>query len=240
MWLLKDKYGGEKTPAFEADLERLRNGEPLAYLSGHVPFLHTTIYLDSRPLIPRPETEFWLSHVIESMKNRGVPLRILDLCAGSGCIGVAVKKEIRTAEVDFAELDHKHHQTIQKNLDLNDVAIPTSHIFGGDLFTHVEGTYDYILTNPPYIDPSADRTEKSVRDYEPSLALYGGEHGLFIIMRIIEVAAQYLTETGIVVIEHEPEQEIHIKNEAMLHGFEASTHPDQYGTIRYTVLTRPR
>ncbi len=97
VWLLREKYQGVKTDAFFEDCARLKNGEPLAYIIGSIPFLNTTIFLDAHPLIPRPETEFWVEKAIAHMNVRA-PLRILDLCAGSGCIGVAVltaRKETR-------------------------------------------------------------------------------------------------------------------------------------------------
>ena len=100
-WLLEEKYSGEKNDAFFADCKRLALGEPLGFLIGHVPFLDTTIYLDSKPLIPRPETEYWTEAVIADIKTNypardlentpgAEQLRVLDLCAGSGCIGVAI------------------------------------------------------------------------------------------------------------------------------------------------------
>ena len=67
-WLLNEKYHGEKTSAFFTDCVRLETGEPLAYVIGHIPFLDCTIYLDSRPLIPRVETEFWVEKLITTIK----------------------------------------------------------------------------------------------------------------------------------------------------------------------------
>ncbi len=109
---------------------------------------------------------------------------------------------------------------------------------GGDLFEHVTKTYDYILPNPPYIDPALDRTEASVRDFEPHEALYGGHEGLALIERIIKEAAAHLTPHGEVWIEHEPEQVVAIHTLAQTAGFFSTTHPDQYGTLRYTALSR--
>src|SRR5512138_3415194 len=92
-WLLKEKWNGEKSEGFFADCQRLRDGEPLAYVIGHTPFLNTIIYLDSKPLIPRVETEFWVEKAIMEIQDfsRGQTLgtvQVLDVCAGSGCIGV--------------------------------------------------------------------------------------------------------------------------------------------------------
>lgn len=238
-WLLQEKYKGKKTEDFVADCARLSNGEPLAYVIGFIPFLRTQIYLDSRPLIPRPETEFWVEKIIFDMQNNAKSnIAILDLCAGSGCIGVAVLSEIENAHVDFAEIEVSHHTTIKKNISENGIDPERTQIFGGDLFEQITDTYDYILTNPPYIDSSLHRTEKSVRTFEPALALYGGEQGTDIIFKIIEATITFLKIDGSLIIEHEPEQNDAIHMCAKTVGFSSTTYTDQYGTSRYTVLTR--
>jgi len=281
-WLLKEKYNDVESDAFETDCERLAAGEPLAYIIGNVPFLDTTIHLDSRPLIPRPETEFWTEKVIQEMKNaddysHSKGTRVLDLCAGSGCIGVAIAKAIPNAHVDFVEIDEKHHATIQKNIKENGIDPDRTRIFGGDLFenvpnsleaTHVDeiqgmgesatesyskyddesigthnkevrrmrGFYDYIVSNPPYIDPHNDRSDKNVRDFEPHLALYGGAHGTELIHAIIEQAPQYLEEGGLLYIEHEPKQKKLIHEYAAENNLSTTSNRDQYDFIRYTKL----
>jgi len=86
-WLLRDKYKGHQSAAFMADRARLATGEPLGYVIGWVPFLDCAIWLKTRPLIPRPETEFWVARAIAQMrKDEIVKPRVLDLCAGSGCV----------------------------------------------------------------------------------------------------------------------------------------------------------
>ncbi len=237
MWLLEEKFGGMPSADFERDCERLKRGEPLAYVIGHIPFLNTTIYLDSHPLIPRPETEFWTSNAIELMKEKNT-LRVLDLCAGSGCIGVSILKELPHAKVDFGEIEEKHHGTILKNIEANDIDSARGHIFGGDLFQNIENYYDAIVTNPPYIDPMIDRAEASVKIYEPHTALYGGRNGFELISRIIHEAHSHLAPRGLLIIEHEPEQVALIEETASRLGYTARAEQDQYETFRYTVLTR--
>ena len=90
-WLLEEKYNGEKTDSFFTDCRKLALGEPLGYIIGHVPFLNTKIHLDSRPLIPRPETEYWTELAINQIKEydssrstlgleTSEPLRVIDMC----------------------------------------------------------------------------------------------------------------------------------------------------------------
>jgi release factor glutamine methyltransferase len=238
-WLLRDKYHGERTPAYEVDCERLRRGEPLAYVIGWVSFLNTRIHLDSYPLIPRPETEHWVEKAIAKMPES--PLQVLDLCAGSGAIGVTVAKARSEARVDFAELDATHHRTIIDNVCNNGIEFSLTRVFGGNLFEHIPvgTTYHYILSNPPYIDPSLDRTDENVKTHEPHLALYGGEEGFEIIANIIRTARSYMKAGGELWIEHEPEQEVLI--EALARQCEYSvirSERDQFGLVRYSVLTR--
>ena len=241
-WLLREKYNGEKTSGFFADCARLASGEPLAYIIGWIPFLNTKIFLDSHPLIPRTETEFWVEKVISKMQSaRGKAsgrLHVLDLCAGSGCIGVAVLSAVRVARVDFAEIDPRHHPTILKNILKNNIDPSRTQIFSDNLFTQCTTVYDYILTNPPYIDSTLNRTEQSVKNYEPEIALYGGQNGMEIIERIIYKSPEFLTKDGVLVIEHEPEQTSQIHKLAKPRDFASQTFHDQYGVERYTHLIR--
>lgn len=237
-WLLREKYHGEKTEDFLADCDRLRAGEPLAYVIGFVPFLGTTISLESHPLIPRPETEFWVERALRELPSSGG--KFLDLCAGSGCIGVALLAHLPNATVDFAEIDEAHHATILKNVRENGIDHSHARVVGGDLFENIGDTYDAIFANPPYIDPAFDRTEASVRKYEPHRALYGGADGLALILRIIREAGEHITEGDMLFIEHEPEQVEEIRKRAEEAGFGGETWDDQYGTPRCTRLTRLR
>ncbi len=240
-WLLVDKYQGQKSEAYLADVAKLEAGVPLSYLIGHIPFLNNTIYLDSQPLIPRPETEYWVEHAIRSLEPlRAVPsFRALDLCAGSGAIGVAVASCFQNALIDFIEIDSCHLPTIAKNCVKNHINKERVHIYTGDLFKTNSGIilpkYHLILTNPPYIDKSLNRTAQSVIDNEPELALYGGKAGMEIIARIIIEAPNHLNPDGQLWIEHEPEQTENIIKLASPH-FSVTTHHDQYGVKRYSQL----
>ena len=206
--------------------------EPEAYTLGSIPFVHTEIYLDSRPLIPRTETEYWVMQATEEIKTSGVEKpKILDLCAGSGCIGVTVLKEILEAQVDFAELDESHHQTIRKNIRENGLDHTRTRIFGGDLFENISDKYNFILSNPPYINPELkNRIQESVLEHEPAEALFGGRDGLEIIDKILDKAQDYLKPNAILYIEHEPEQVEHLSK----HRAYLDSNPDQFDLIRFS------
>ncbi len=234
-WLLLEKYKGEETTSFFADCERLESGEPLAFVIGSVPFLHTTIFLDSMPLIPRVETEFWVEQALQEIKGANIEEpRILDLCAGSGCIGVALGKAIPSATIHFAEIQKEHHGTILKNIRENGLTMEKTAVFGGDLFEATLPPYDFILCNPPYIQNNSPHVQKSVTDYEPHIALYGGDDGLDIIRRILNSLQTHLNPYGVAFIEHEPQQEDAIHAHALTCGLSITTHTDQYSVARYS------
>ena len=259
-WLLKEKYQGVENEAFLSDCTRLAAGVPLGYLIGQVPFLHCTIYLDSHPLIPRPETEYWVEKVISAIKspstrqdleldsevrgeisNLARAPKLLDLCAGSGAIGVAVANAVPQAHVTFSELDPAHLPTIEKNLTQNTTIYDSEKykVIQSDLFAALpnDELFDYILTNPPYIDAEANTVDKNVVEQEPHLALFGGKAGLELISKIITQAPQYLIPAGQLWIEHEPAQIEAITTLAHTNDFTIITHLDQYQVPRFSVLT---
>lgn len=236
-WLLKEKYGGTESEAFRADCVRLDTGEPLAYVIGSVPFLNTTIYLDSHPLIPRSETEFWTEKAITEIQ-KVASAKVLDLCAGSGAIGVAVTKAMPEALVDCSEIDARHLPTIEKNFSENGIDSTHYRVWQSDLFANISDRYDFILTNPPYIDPKLDRTETSVTEFEPPHALYGGQLGLEYIEHIIATAPQFLNQNGQLWVEHEPEQACAVYCLGLQNNLMVQPQLDQFGVVRYSILQK--
>lgn len=229
-WLFDDKYNGVETDAFHDDVKRLESGEPLAYVIGWQPFCNTKIFLDSRPLIPRPETEYWTKLAIDEIKEKK-HVKVLDLCTGSGCIGVALLKNIPDSVVDFVEIDESHHATILKNVRENGIDENRVKIFGGSLFENVADQYDVIVTNPPYIDPElSDRIGVGVREHEPENALFGGNAGMELITEILAQIPHFLRPGGVLYIEHEPEQVEEIQK--LLPGI--ISQKDQFGVVRFS------
>jgi release factor glutamine methyltransferase len=195
--LLRDKYDGVEEPAFKADRQRLAKGEPLAYVIGWVPFLGLRVGLDSRPLIPRPETEWWTENMLaELAKNTNSQIKFLDLCAGSGAIGLAVLAQVPHARVTFAELVPEHASQITENIKENNLDASKARVVTGDLFESLaDEKFDLIAANPPYI-PAGRVLDASVTDYEPATALFAGADGLDLIRRIAVEAPTHLNAGG--------------------------------------------
>ncbi|MFZ1987568.1 MAG: peptide chain release factor N(5)-glutamine methyltransferase [Minisyncoccia bacterium] len=235
-WLLEEKYGGTKTPAYEEDAARLASGEPLAYVIGSQPFLGLQIFLDSHPLIPRPETEWWAEKLITKLlQHPKKPLKILDLCAGSGAIGCALLKSLPQAHVSFGEIDPSHRATIQKNIFKNNLDALRADIRIGDVFKpFFKETFDIIAVNPPYI-PDTRKLEESVSRFEPHEALFSGKDGLDLIHRIATEAPEYLKPGGELWLECDSEHAS--ETEACLGATAKRTelYTDQYGRSRLIV-----
>ncbi len=234
-WLREEKYGGADTDAYQRDVARLRAGEPLAYVIGSIPFLGLTIHLDSHPLIPRPETEWWTEKLIATL-SPGV--RVLDLCAGSGAVGCAILKQVPDARVSFGEIDPAHGETIAKNIRENEIDASRADIRIGDLFAPFAdvppSTFDVIAANPPYI-PSMRALDDSVAKYEPALALRGGVDGLELVRRIASDAPRWLTEGGALWMEVDSEHADAARDLVEAAGLRASIIPDQYERPRLIV-----
>ncbi|MFZ2500470.1 MAG: HemK/PrmC family methyltransferase, partial [Minisyncoccia bacterium] len=243
---------------------RLASGEPLGYVIGWQPFLGLKIYLDSHPLIPRSETEWWTEQMFESeltdrkmgiglgLAARSVPifrpgserLKFLDLCTGSGAIGCAVLAHLPTASVYFGEVDPAHETTILKNIRENNLDASRADIRIGDLFEPFgDMQFDIIAINPPYI-PSGRDLPVSVSEHEPSLALFAGTDGLDIIRRIAKELKEHLAPDGEAWIEVDSPAAETAAGLFTDQGFSTSIRTDQYDRQRIIVvhpaLTAPK
>ena len=220
------------------DIARLDAGEPLAYVIGWVPFLGLRIRLDERPLIPRPETEWWTEKLIDDLRTRFSvrPFTLLDLCAGSGAIGLAVLAKLPDARVTFAELDPALEPLIRRNAKDNSILESRFDLCVGELFDALPAgaRYDVIATNPPYV-PEGRVLDRSVTDYEPSLALYAGADGLDLIRRIASGARARLVPGGALWLECDSEHAEEARELLRASGAQAAVCTDQYGRARYLV-----
>lgn len=212
---------------------------PEDYVIGSKPFLGCTIYLDSKPLIPRNETEWWAERAIEKIKTR-TSLRVLDMFAGSGCIGVSVLKHIPHAHVDFGELEERHIATITKNVLMNGIDPGRANYRVSDVWNNIPDTYDVVLANPPYLAHTRiGRVQESVLDHEPHEALFAADDGFLLIKRMVQELPQHLTKGGEAWVEHEPEHQAPIAHLSTELGLVAESYTDQYGVIRYSVILNP-
>lgn len=198
-WLLQEKYHGVLSDAYEQDLIKLQSGVPLAYLIGHIPFLDCHIDLSYKPLIPRAETEYWTDLLIKQINSgrTAVKINILDICAGSGCIGIAIMKHVPQSHVTFADIDPDCIKQIQKNCELNNIDPAHYQIIQSDLFNNLEigssnyPIFEYVISNPPYIaQDRCDTVQDSVHDNENHTALYTDDDGLLVIKQLIEAGPQ--------------------------------------------------
>ncbi|MBI2113194.1 MAG: methyltransferase, partial [Candidatus Wildermuthbacteria bacterium] len=149
-WILKEKYQGVMTPEAVLDIAKLKQGEHVDYIIGFTEFLGCKIDLSKRPMIPRPETEYWVEKAIQELwKSRSASVWCLDLFAGSGCIGIAVLGHIPFARVDFGEKEKKFADQIKINATLNRIDRKRYRVFQSDVFSKIPYKYDYIFANPP-------------------------------------------------------------------------------------------
>lgn len=178
----------ETERALEELAQRHLAGEPVAYLIGEWEFYGMPLDISRSVLIPRPDTEVLAARAIEASQGFSEP-RVLDLCAGSGCIGLAIAKHVPNARVLLGELDEEAIKVCRQNIRRNDLTARVSvvRVDAREAPPRQLGEFDVIASNPPYI-PTADieTLDVSVRDNEPRLAIDGGKDGLDFYRAIIE------------------------------------------------------
>lgn len=205
--IVDEKYDGAITMGIWQDVKRLFRGEPLDYIIGRIRFGGAAIDLSRRPLIPRRGTENWVRKAIEYIKERnnaGEPIRCLDIFAGSGCIGISVMKHIPSATVDFADIDEKFLGQIKINLDLNKIPENRATIIQSDTFSNINGQYDYIFANPPYVPlKEKNKVAKWYLKYEPHHSFFAGDNGLLFIRPFLDEAKNHIKRGGKIWMEYE-------------------------------------
>lgn len=238
-WILRDKYKGKRNPGISKDLARLKSGEPIDYVIGWKPFLNCKIDLSFKPLIPRPETEFWTEKAITAINSKPGKKATLDIFSGSGCIGVAVLKNTKNTSVDFAEKDEDLCKQINLNLKINKVSLKRARVLNSDVLSKVKGKYDFILANPPYIAlEQKHRVQKSVLANEPRMALFAKEKGIYFIARLLKQAKKHLSPGGQIWIEFDPKQKKAVEAMAKKEKYISYVpKKDQYGRWRFAVIS---
>lgn len=177
--------------------ERL-TGRPLWYIIGDTEFNGCKIKVDERALIPRPETEILADYAVKSIEEGD---KVLDLCTGSGCIAVSIAKNClpKRVSVTASDLSDAAIMLAKENARYNSVSID---FVQSDLFTNVHGRYNLIVCNPPYIKSSEiPNLQREVKNFEPKIALDGGDDGLDFYRRISKSIRSYLAKDGILLLE---------------------------------------
>lgn len=178
----RDKYATEAVcEAMEQAVARILGGEPLAYVLGEWEFYGLKLYVDKNVLIPRDDTCAVASLAIKKGLFLDQNPRILDLCTGSGCIGLAVASRVKDAKVTLADISREALAVAKKNIAANKMSGRVSCVQADALGKPAAflGKFDLIVSNPPYV--TAEEMEQlppSVKEHEPHLALFGGEDGL--------------------------------------------------------------
>lgn len=241
--LLTEKHNGIKTPEFYTDAERLKTGEPYAYVFGWKEFLGVHIDLSCKPIIPRAETAHWTLRAIEELKAKtqelGRPLRTFDAYAGSGNVGLAVAKHIPGTIVEISELDALFSPGIISSAEASGIPTEQIKVLPGNSLETATGLYDAIFANPPYIPPSdIDNLDPDMVAHEPHLAFFADQGGNEFHKILIDQAWDFLVPGGTVYIEADEYQKPAI--EALLKGTKWTYEfwPDQYGQVRFLVLRK--
>lgn len=188
----------EQLDVLNADLERRAQGEPVQYILNRADFMGLKFYVDERVLIPRQDTESLVEAVIIDLQSRKKP-RMLDLCCGSGAIGLSVKSLLSHVDVTLSDISTGALEVARKNAHALGADVTVRH---GDLFNAVgRDQFDLIASNPPYI-PSGELAglQREVQ-YEPAIALDGGSDGLNIYRRIASEAGAHLKSGGSIYLE---------------------------------------
>ena len=179
---------------YQNDLESFINGKPLQYITNHQEFMQMDFYVDENVLIPRQDTEILVEEVISISKKMNKNIKILDLCTGSGCIGISLAKKIENAEVYASDISKNALQVAIKNAKNNNVKI---NYIESNLFENIDNIkFDIIVSNPPYIEKNTILNLPKDVQNEPKIALDGGVDGLDFYRKIIEEATKYLKTDG--------------------------------------------
>lgn len=218
-------------------LKSRREGTPLAYILKEKEFFSETFFVDERVLVPRPETEALVEEALKIIRTRKDPLLLLDMGTGPGTIGLTIAKKTRH-DVICVDISPDALCVAKKNALLLDVSDRTS-LVCSDLFSAIQKSvkFDLILANLPYI-PSEEWNALTcdVRNFEPEIALNGGEGGVEIYRRFIDVLPHYLKRNGHVLCEiGSATQAVNIQKALGYSGLEAEIKLDLSGKERVII-----
>lgn len=203
----------DSVKVFKENISKLCKHIPIQYITNKQEFMGLEFYVDENVLIPQPDTEILVEEVIDIAKQNGKS-KILDLCTGSGAIGISLAKNIDNCEMILSDISTYALEVATKNIKKivgASIVRPQNNdnksqkckikIIQSDLFENIEEKFDIIVSNPPYIKSDVIKTlDKEVQN-EPILALDGGKDGLDIYRKIIEQAHKFLNKDGYLCLE---------------------------------------
>lgn len=197
-------------------------GKPWAYLFGSVPFLDYEFKVDERALIPRPETEWLVDSVIRAHRDQP-PRRILDLCCGSGCIGLSLAAAFPASHAVLTDVSEEALALTAENAAALGLSARIR-CYAGDLWAALPDAtpFDLITANPPYIGRE-EVLDASVTDHEPHVALFSDDGGMAHIKRILNNLARYMNPGGCAVFELS-----HLHRQSLATFLEQKFNPDDY------------
>ncbi len=240
---------------YESLLARRAARQPLQHLVGEAPFRHLTLQVGRGVFVPRPETEIVAEAALRALVGSSGRLAV-DLCAGSGALGLSLATEVPGSVVHLVETDPIAAQWLRRNVERTAGAVAEA---GSRVQVHVAdagrvhrgplaalcGAVDVVVCNPPYVPDRAVPREPEVRDYDPPVALYGGDDGLDVVRAVTDSAAALLRPGGWFVVEHgdtqgEDAEEAGVPQVVRETGWftEVLDHPDLAGRDRYTTAVR--
>lgn len=190
---------------FKEGINKLNNNIPIQYVIHKQEFMGYEFYVDENVLIPQPDTEILVEEVVKIAKEflkkhkKGEEIKILDLCTGSGAIGISLSKILGdNAFVTVSDISEDIIDIVEINSRKN---LANLGMVPSDLFDNIYGKYDIIVSNPPYIETDVIKTLSKEVQNEPIIALDGGQDGLDFYRRIVKDAKKFLNENGFLALE---------------------------------------
>ena len=190
----------ERELVLERIARRVDERVPLAYLLGEAWFMGMPFHVDERVLVPRSPIGELIENGFQPWLGDKPVERILDLCTGSGCIGIGAASVFGEAEVDLSDISPDALEVAESNIDLHGVRERVRTV-QSDVFDNIEGRYDVIVSNPPYVDAQDMANLPDEYRHEPELALASGDDGLDFTRQLLLDAPDRLTEDGVLIVE---------------------------------------
>lgn len=235
----EEKITADLTDSYRAMIDRRKSREPVAYILGKAHFWNEELIVNQHCLIPRSETELIVEKFIEKLEvKRQDSLRILDLCSGSGAIGIALLREFSNATVAFLDISSEALEIVRENIKRYKLT-SRAELIQNDLLDGLNnGSWDVIVSNPPYLSHQDWREVEPELKYEPEIAFSGGEDGLSCYRRILASAAGHLLPGGYLFLELGAGQSRVVSADAEKSGFHSIEIVKDFQNIERVLIAR--